>query len=100
MSGRLAVPKTLEIKGKIPTEAISHLFSRAIRKDFPFFLWRDPLQNRPKTQPLQVALLLLERVLGEENCLGKGGVDMAKKGKKDAQKKKGGGFCVTPRPSP
>ena len=52
----------------------------------------------PKTQPLQVAISLLERVdsrsqngdFGEENCLGKGGVDRGKKEKGCA--KKGGLF--------
>ena len=79
-------------------------FSRAPekkKKGFSFLsCGATPSRTVPKTQPLQVAFSLLERVdlrsqkrgiLGEENCLGKGGVDRAKKGKKDAQK---GGFEV------
>ena len=69
---------------------LTHLFfARQEKKDFPVFLWGDPVQNRPQNQPLQVAFSLLERLevpergdFGEENCLGRGGVGRAKKGKK------------------
>ena len=72
----------------------THLFLRARKKDFPFSCGATP----SRTHPLQVAFSLQERVdlrslkegdFGEEDCLGKGVVDRAKKGKKDAQKKVG-----------
>ena len=78
------------------------IFSRARKKGFSFFsCGATPSRTVPKTQPLQVAFSLLERVdlrfqrgdYREENWLGKGGVDRAKKGKKDAQKK-GGNLCL------
>ena len=55
--------------------------------------WPDPI---PKTLPLQLLFRLRKRHFlgvperggfGEENCLGRGGVDREKKRKKDAQKK-------------
>ena len=77
----------------------THPFSRARKKGFSFFSCGvTPSRTVNKTQPLEVAFPLRERVdlrsqkegdFGEENCLGKGGVDRAKKGKKDAQKKVG-----------
>ena len=76
-------------------------FSRAPgKKDFPFFLWGDPAQNRPQNPALAGCLFSTRKSRSEvpgrgefweENCLGKGGVDRAKKGKKDAQKKVGKG---------
>ena len=77
----------------------SHLFSRARKKGFSFFfLWGDLVQNRPQN-PAPASCLSSTRKsrsevperedFGEENCLGKGGAEKAKKGKKDAQKKVG-----------
>ena len=74
----------------------AHLFSRARKKGFSFFvLWGDPVQNRPQN-PAPAGCLFSTRKsrsedpergdFGEENCVGKGGADRAKKGKKDAQK--------------
>ena len=79
--------------------AKTHLFSRARKKRiFLFFLWGNRVQNRPQN-PAPAGCLFSTRKsgleipergdFGEENCLGKGGVDRAKKGKKDAQKKLG-----------
>ena len=82
---------------------ITHLFSRAQKKDFPFFpVGRprpEPSQNRAPARCLfstrKSRFEVPERGdlgdFGEEHCLGKGGVDRAKKkkGKKDAQKKVG-----------
>ena len=74
------------------------------KRIFLFFLscGATPSRAVPRTQPLRVGFFLLERVdlrsqkggdLGEEkkteNCLEKGGVDRAKKRKKDAPKKGG-----------
>ena len=73
----------------------THLFSRARKKDFPFFpVGRPRPEPVPKTQPLQVAFSLLDRVdlrSQKEGILGKKigwgrVVDRAKKGKNDAQK--------------
>ena len=60
-------------------------------KDFPFFLWGDPVQNRLQN-PAPAGCLFSTRKsrsevpergdFGEENCLGKGGVDWGKKQKK------------------
>ena len=77
----------------------THLFSRARKKGFSFFfLWGDPVQNRPQN-PAPARCLFSTRKsrsevtergdFGEENCVGKCGADRAKKGKKDAQKKVG-----------
>ena len=81
---------------------MSHLFSRARKKGFPFCCWVTQSRTVPKTQPLQVAFPLLERVdlrsqdprkkkgdLGKKIAWGRGGVERQKKGKKDAQKKVG-----------
>ena len=67
------------------------------KKIFHFFLSGDPVQNRQQN-PAPAGCLFStrksgsevpeKRGLGEENCLGKGGVDRAKtKRKRDAQKK-------------
>ena len=75
----------------------SHLFSRARKNSF-FSCGGTPSRTVPKTQPLQVAFSLLERVdlrpqkfwgfRGRKNCQGKGGVDRGhKKSEKDAQKR-------------
>ena len=78
---------------------LPRLFSCARRKAFSFFfLWGDPVQNCPHN-PAPAGCLFSSRKsrfevlkrgdFGEETCLVKGGVDRAKKGKKDAQKKVG-----------
>ena len=62
--------------------------ARQKKRIFLFFLWGDLVQNRTQTRKSRAEVP--ERGdLGEENCLGKGGVDKAKKGKKDAQRKVG-----------
>ena len=78
-----------------------HLFWRAREKRiFLVLLWGNPVQNHPKTQPLQVPFSLLDSRksrsevpergdFGEENCLRKGGVDRAKKGQKGCTKEGG-----------
>ena len=62
------------------------------------FLWGDPVQNRPQNPaPAGCHFSTTKNRsevpeggdFGEENCVGKGGADKAKKGKKDAQKKVG-----------
>ena len=81
-----------------------HLFSRARKKRiFLFFLWGDPVQNRPQN-PAPAGYLFSTREsrfevpesgdFGEENCLGKGGVDRAKK-KEKRMRKKGGKMFVS-----
>ena len=69
---------------------------------FFFILWVDPVQNCPQN-PAPAGCLFSTREkcresafevaekgdFWEEHCLGKGGVDRAKKGKKDAQQKAG-----------
>ena len=72
-------------------------FSRAPeKKDFPFFLWGDPVQNRPQNPALASCLFstrksrsaVLDRgEFGEEHCLGKGAVDRAKKEKRMHKKR-------------
>ena len=75
-------------------------FSRAPgKKDFPFFpVGRPRAVSVPKTQPHAGCLFSTGKSrsevpergdFGEENCLGKGGVERGKKRKKDAQKKVG-----------
>ena len=83
----------------------THLFfARQKKKGFSFFpCGATSSRTVPNTQPLQVAFSLRERVdlrsqkggFWEENCLGKGGADRAKKGKKDAQKKVGQSLSVS-----
>ena len=84
----------------LPDNYLSKLtFFRAPEKRiFLFFLWGDPAQNRPQN-PAPGSCLFSTRKsrsevperqdFGGENCMGKGGADKAKKGKKDAQKKVG-----------
>ena len=71
--------------------ALTHLFSRARKKDFPFFLWGNPAQNCPQNTACAGCLFYTRKTrsevpergdFGKENCLGKGGVDRAKKRKK------------------
>ena len=82
--------------------SLSHLFLRARKKkkkDFPFFSFGgDPVQTSLKTQPLQVAFSLLERldlrsqkdgIWGKKIAWGRGGVDRAKKGKRMRKKRRG-----------
>ena len=73
---------------------------------FLVFLWGDPVQNRPQNPALQVAFSLLERVenkvpergdFGEENWLGKGGVDRATKKEKRMRETRVG-FCLVELP--
>ena len=83
----------------VDVTAILTFFRAPEKKDFPFFsCGATPPRTVPKTQPLQVAFSLRERVdlkfpergdFGEENYVGKGGADRAKKGKRDVQKKVG-----------
>ena len=73
---------------------ITHLFScaRKKKKDFPFFPVGRP-RPKPSQNPVFAGCLFSTRKarpevpeggdFGAENCLGKGGVDRAKKGKKD-----------------
>ena len=86
------LPKCLE-------KSLSHLFSRARKKGFSFFfLWGDPVQNRPQN-PAPARCLFSTRKsrsevpergdFGEENCVGKCGADRAKKRKKGCTKKGG-----------
>ena len=92
------VPMSFDEANNITTCSYSHLFLRT-RKNSLFFCscGATPSRTVPKTQPLQVTFSLLEirfevperGDLGEENWLWKGGVDGAKKGRKDAQKKVG-----------
>ena len=70
------------------------LLARHFERTFSFFLWGDPVQNRPENPALGVFSTRKSRSevperqdLGEENCLEKAGVDRVKEGKKDAQKK-------------
>ena len=87
-----------------PMSINSPFFARQKKKDFPFFPGgATSSRTVPKTQPLQVAFALRERVdlrsqkregFGEENCLGKGGADRAKKRKKGCTKK-GGSMSVS-----
>ena len=71
---------------------VSHLFSRARKKGFSFFsCGATPSRAVPKTQPLEVAFSLLERVdlrSQKEGILVRGRVGWTgqKKGKKDVQK--------------
>ena len=75
----------------------AHLSCAPEKRIFLFFLWGDPVQNRPQN-PAPAGCLFSTRKtrsevpergdLGEENCLGRG-VDRAKKRKKDAQKQGG-----------
>ena len=74
----------------------SPFFARQKKRIFLFFLGGDLVQNRPQN-PAPASCLFSTRKsrsevperedFGEENSLGKGGADRAKKGKKDAQKK-------------
>ena len=76
-----------------------HLFLRARKKGFSFFsCGATSSRTVPKTQPLQVAFSLRERVdlrsqkgriLGKKIAWGRVGRTGQKKGKKDAQKKVG-----------
>ena len=73
----------------------SHLFLRARKKRkriFLLFLWGDPVQNRPQN-PAPASCLFSTRktrsekkegIWGEKIAWGRGGVDRAKKGRKDA----------------
>ena len=86
------------------TSFFSLTFFRAPEeKDFPFFsCGATPSRTVPKN-PAPAGCLFSTRKsrsevpargdFGEEDCVGKGGVKRAKKGKKDAQKK--GGFNTT-----
>ena len=76
----------------------SPFFARQKKRIFLFFLWGDLVQNRPQNPAPAGCLFSTKKSrsevperedFGEENCLGKGGADRAKKGKKDAQKKVG-----------
>ena len=76
----------------------NHLFSRAKKKDLLFFLSSDPAQNRPQNPALAGWLFSTRKIrfevpergdFGEENCLGKGGVDRAKKRQKGCAKRGG-----------
>ena len=90
---------TLQISGDCSPREENLTFFRAPEKRiFLFSCGATPSRIVNKTQPLEVAFSLQERVdlrsqkegsFGEENCLGKGGVDRAKKGKKGCAK--GGG---------
>ena len=69
-------------------------FSRARKKDFPFFpVGRPRPEPSPKPSPCRLRKSRSEVPergnFGEENCPGKGGANRTKKGKKDAQKKVG-----------
>ena len=79
------------------------------KKGFSFFvLWGDPVQNRPQN-PAPAGCLLSTRKsrseipergdFGEENCLGKRGVDRAKKEKRIRKKRRDCVRCRSPRPS-
>ena len=85
---------------KIRVLPCSPFFARQEKRIFLFFLCGhcgDPVQNRPQN-PAPAGCLCSTRKsrlevperggLGEENCLGKGGVDRAKKGKKGCAKKR------------
>ena len=77
---------------------LTHLFSRARKKGFSFFSVRRPRPDRPQN-PAPAGCVFSTRKsrsevperedFGEENCLGKGGADRAKKGKKGCTKKVG-----------
>ena len=76
----------------------SPFFARQKKRIILFFLWGDPVQNRPQNpapagchfSTTKSRCEVPERGdFGEENCVGKGGADKAKKGRKDAQKKVG-----------
>ena len=79
----------------------SHLFCRAPeKKSFLFFLWGDPVQNRPQNPAPAGCLFSTKKSRSEipergefweENWLGKGGVDTAKKEQKKGMRTKGGG---------
>ena len=97
----MALTKTRLLKHDVPVHgyACNSPFFRAPEKRiFLFFLWGDPVQNRPQN-PAPAGCLFSTRKsrsevpergdFGEDNCVGKGGADRAKKGKKDAQKKVG-----------
>ena len=82
------------------SKTITHLFlARQEEKIFSFLpVGRRASRTVPKN-PAPASCLFSTRKsrfevperrdFGEENCLGKGGVDKAQKGKKDAQKKSG-----------
>ena len=76
----------------------SPFLARQKKRIFLVSLGGNLVQNRPQTQPLQVAFSLLERVdlrsqkegiLGKKIAWGRVGWTGQKKGKKDAQKKVG-----------
>ena len=90
------------LKPSLITKENSPFFARQKNRIFLFFLWGDLVQDGPQN-PAPASCLFSTRKsrpevpergdFGEENCLGKGGADRAKKGKKDAQKKVG--KCLT-----
>ena len=71
-------------------------FARQKKRIFLFFLWGDPVQNRPQN-PAPAGCLFSTRKsrsevpergdFGEENCLGKGGADREKKEKRMHKKR-------------
>ena len=84
----------------------THLFSRARKKGFSLFscgatpsrLWGDPVQNRPQNPAPAGCHFSTTKSrsevpdrgdFGEENCVGKGGADKAKKRKKGCAKEGG-----------
>ena len=83
---------------KYPKYYYSPFFARQKKRIFLFLLWGDLVQNRPQNPAPGGCLFSMRKSrsevperedFGEENCLGKGGADRVKKGKKDAQKKVG-----------
>ena len=90
---------SLEERTLSSLESLAHLFSRTRKKGFSsFFLWGDPVQNRPQNPAPGGSLFSARKSrsevperqdFGEENWLGKGGVDRGKKRKKGCAKKGG-----------
>ena len=86
-----------KVSGNFSKFQDSPFFARQEKRIFLFPLWGNPAQNRPQN-PAPPGCPFYTRKsrcevpergdFGEENCLGKGGVDRGKKGRKDAQKKK------------
>ena len=74
---------------KLRTNRIMNKRAFLKKKDFLFSLWGDPVQNRTQNPALASCLFSTRETrsqvpgggdFGEQNCLGKGGVDSAKKG--------------------
>ena len=88
--------RVLQFSNKSQDEELT-FFCTPEKRIFLFFLWGDPLQNRPQNQALQVAFSLIQRprsevpergAFGEENCLGR--VGWTGQTKKKRMRQKGG----------